>query len=238
MKHTSTAFTLIELLVVISIIAVLAALLLPTLGYARFRAKCVMCASNIRQCVTACKIYSSDYEGQLPRVDPNMSTGYNANEVGPGFMALLANYGLTDGVWWCPLCRWSDSGKALWINYFGPTMYRTPQTYYVPRKDSNGTWHPVGYPTWTGDPAGRTNPIISCMVMRATGTCPSPPSIEGLGYYEQIYPSGAGDGGFHIWRGRVDNTNVGYMDGHVEVHRTNQITNYWHHASGNWYTFY
>ena len=60
------AFTLIELLLVISIIAVLCALLLPSLKTARDSAKRMVCANQEKQIALSLGLYSSDYNGYLP----------------------------------------------------------------------------------------------------------------------------------------------------------------------------
>jgi prepilin-type N-terminal cleavage/methylation domain-containing protein/prepilin-type processing-associated H-X9-DG protein len=60
------AFTLIELLVVVSIIAPLAALLLPALTNARKSAKRVACMSNVRQLGVAFYLYGQDNNDYLP----------------------------------------------------------------------------------------------------------------------------------------------------------------------------
>jgi len=59
------AFTLIELLVVIAIIAVLVALLLPSLAQTRRSAKIVQDLSNLRGMALAQITYAQDYDGQL-----------------------------------------------------------------------------------------------------------------------------------------------------------------------------
>lgn len=66
--HFRAAFTLIELLVVVSIIAVLAALLLPAVALAREKSRTTVCLSNLRQTAMAVEAYTSDHDGILPRI--------------------------------------------------------------------------------------------------------------------------------------------------------------------------
>ncbi len=64
----SKGFTLIELLVVVTIIAILAALLLPALRQAREKAKALQCLSNLKQFGFAAGMYANDYNGYVPPI--------------------------------------------------------------------------------------------------------------------------------------------------------------------------
>src|SRR5690606_33444242 len=59
-------FTLIELLVVISIVAVMFALLLPSLDKARVTSKAIQCGAHLRQFTLAIHQYALEHQEWLP----------------------------------------------------------------------------------------------------------------------------------------------------------------------------
>lgn len=79
-------FTLIELLVVISIIALLIAILLPSLARAKELANRTVCSANVRGIVQSMCIYAQSNQSQFPSVLPPIgsSTSY---QNGPGAAA-------------------------------------------------------------------------------------------------------------------------------------------------------
>src|SRR5690606_40682021 len=81
----NTGFTLIEVLVVVAIIALLVAILLPSLARAREQARAAVCKTSMKQILTAKSIYVAEYKvlpatlynyyhynGSLPARDPNL----------------------------------------------------------------------------------------------------------------------------------------------------------------------
>ena len=74
-RRKAEGFTLVELVVVIGIIALLIAILLPTLSRAREQAVRLVCMSNQRQLVTAWGMYAIEFRGYMPLGYPDGGTG-------------------------------------------------------------------------------------------------------------------------------------------------------------------
>ena len=82
--HSRKAFTLIELLVVVAIIAVLAALVLPSLIKVRDRGKTVVCMNNMRQLGILFNLYAADNNYWLPHYAQEGGVGWPS--IGEWFM--------------------------------------------------------------------------------------------------------------------------------------------------------
>lgn len=72
-------FSLIELLVVISIIAILGAILLPTLNHAQEAARQATCLANQQHITTAIWNYMGEHDGHVPRVESPLTNANFAN---------------------------------------------------------------------------------------------------------------------------------------------------------------
>ena len=114
LKRTSEAdgFTLIELLVVIAIIAILAAMLLPALSQAKFRAKVINCTSNFRQWGLMANMYAGENREFLPGVFLRGGGGGNPWDASTTFVPVCAGYGLTVPMWFCPVRTIESSAQS------------------------------------------------------------------------------------------------------------------------------
>jgi prepilin-type N-terminal cleavage/methylation domain-containing protein len=132
-----TGFTLIELLVAISIIALLMAILVPSLRKARESAGRILCANRLRQWGMAITMHLEDKDGQLmaismawgnrayphyiynrPRRNSHGATMWNIEDINPYIRAFSPNYendGKATDMVTCPSC----SGEFMqeWIRH-------------------------------------------------------------------------------------------------------------------------
>ncbi len=134
MKPTLTrGFTLIELLVVISIVAVMVSLFLPALVKARFTARLVKCATQLRQTANGLLTYTTDFKDAIPPSYSN-NTRHYAN--------YQNNYDMGLAVPWFPWHKWPNvsnyaaPGYAMGPGIVHPGYIADPKLFYCP--DSMG----------------------------------------------------------------------------------------------------
>ncbi|HEY3283217.1 MAG TPA: type II secretion system protein [Armatimonadota bacterium] len=149
-------FTIVELLTVLSIIAILAAFLLPVFSAARNSARRSACLSHLKSLGTATLLYADNWEGQLPEVPPVVEPTRGGLRRGGGISTLWARWPegssstyfrvqlalgvphLAEGIFECP----NDDGAPAFDFPYGSSVYDTNGTSYL--------WDPATSATYTG----------------------------------------------------------------------------------------
>ena len=112
-------FSLIELLVVVSVVALLAAILMPAISLVRVSAKSAHCRSNLKQIGLTFSSYAADFEGRLPPVrfwDPNLRWTNNLGDYLEKVGAGVGDVGIR-GNGFLPCPGFADSSNTLSYAY-------------------------------------------------------------------------------------------------------------------------
>jgi len=239
-----SGFTLIELLVVISIIAMLIAILLPTISRARTSAQRTICLSNHRQLTSLILMYAEQHRGIFPPWHYNTVVDINTPGLGSGhvgwatrltYVGLLSKaqnpaYTQND-LRYCPTLMNNGSIRPI-VAYSGRNSTDNGFAHYAP--DINVT----GY-SMTGN-------VVGAMVTRKLHEFKSPSRLisladsrvsvndpnklvttEGMDMWNALNRAVAGalDSGVNSitgadrivgWR-HDQGTNMSFFDGHVEM---------------------
>lgn len=211
------AFTLIELLVVISIIALLVAILLPTLSNARDAARAIQCASQQRQIGLATLMYMEQNRG-LMAIDYSVGAGTRTPE------RHLYNEGLIPWTADTLLCPTAEPGQ-LELDRFvnGSRSWRVvPDTWVIYNNLGNpATPYAAKYARFemAEDP--------SLYFLRADSVYgPHSPDV-GRQVFQFFHVLNSSDRTAGIHFRHQDGANLWFLDGHSARAQAETLKNYW-----------
>jgi prepilin-type N-terminal cleavage/methylation domain-containing protein len=227
------AFTLIELLVVVAIIAILAAMLLPSLAHSKEAALRIQCNGNMHQEALGFHMYASDYGGLYPVypdwADLGGTTGTMTLHGGtlPAIQRPLNKYVPDLKSFQCP----NDKGDALWEDTF---PYGTVTTYQGWGNSYLTVWgvetmriqHVTGDATQPGTAAGR--PISEATIAQS----PSNKLIQGDWPWWADRSKTEPQSWWHDYNGQWK-YNVIYGDGHTSFFDFPAIAADWDYTGPN-----
>jgi prepilin-type N-terminal cleavage/methylation domain-containing protein len=124
-------FTLVELLVVIAVIAMLLAVLVPTLHRAREQAKRILCGNQMKQAGLGLAVYANANDSKLPSDSKAAAYIYLWDLATPAINAIAKSAGAEDkpdtlkNLFYCPSAPREILTEALKKNYWEPRVWGT-----------------------------------------------------------------------------------------------------------------
>ena len=162
------AFTLIELLVVVAIIALLIAILLPSLGAARRLARTAACLANTRSMGNALQLYVQDWQRVFPyAVTPTQSWTQllmNGGRTSPSGYATTGGYGAVDKLRICP------EAPAPVGNAPSPSFGTAHLQWTNSPETGTGVSASYGFNAWLYDPSGSDSQLMTMANARGSAT--------------------------------------------------------------------
>jgi prepilin-type N-terminal cleavage/methylation domain-containing protein len=151
-------FTLIEILVVVAIIALLVAILLPSLAAAREQAYVVVCKQRMGQLYRGHAFYGADTKAnRFPMWSWWLYDGKGHDKSKEEILGAAAAYNISGGV------RWPDEQSNRWVEYGDIYRYiKEKEVYFCPRDDKQRTAKSLG----GGQPGQGKKPIHSYVRLR------------------------------------------------------------------------
>lgn len=224
-RNAVWGFTLVELLVVVAILAILIAILLPSLRKAREQARAAVCLSNQRQISTLMHIYAGDYRNRLP-INDTWDTSYYGLWTGK-----LASYIYKPKSWTDPALGKSTGPLRVFVcpstTFVGATdprhmgeiawnYYHRVNTAYAAVKPFIGSGSvPIEYAAGTSMRlAAIPSPSSRILVLGSNSLSPT----AGVG---TITIGSAGLNALSLMH--MDQASVQYVDGHVKLEDTTYL---------------
>jgi len=213
---STRGFTLVELLVVLGVIALIMALLLPSLKRAREASRRTACTSNLRQIAAAMTLYSNTYGQQIPAHQTATPGSQMLWEVPIALRDDLLKNGLLRKIFYCPAnmdqntdanwtanTDWSVMGYFFFIRRLAWPAGKNGLDREYATGDPHHDQGQLYFPTVQGAHRPSESELVSDAVVATGGNFNTAPQAPGTAtnHMSGNMPSGG---------------NIAFHDGHVE----------------------